>query len=71
MIRAHVFESGNECTWVSALPFFEFSINSAEYNSTGIATFKLVLGALLATPVDRLDGVHHVDSAQGFVSRLQ
>lgn len=55
---------------MTSLPFVEFSINSTAFDSTRAAPFNLVLQALLAAPIDLLDGFHLIESAQGFVDRL-
>lgn len=63
-------ENRNERTWMAYLPFAKFAINSTASNSAGAAAFELILGYLTAAPVDRLDGLHNINSAQILVDRL-
>lgn len=49
-------KNGDDHMYLVSLPFVEYAINSAALDSTGIASFKLVLGAMPAAPVDMLDG---------------
>lgn len=62
IIRAHILESGDKTMWVSSLPFIEFLINSITSDSTDKSPFELVLGAIMAAQVYRLDGFHHIKS---------
>lgn len=55
---------------MEALPLIEFATNSSTLDSTGVVSFKLVLGVLPAAPIDGLDGMHYIDLAQIFVDRL-
>lgn len=55
---------------MEALLSVEFAITLLTSDSRGVAPFNPVLGALPTAPIDFLDGMHHVESAQTFVDGL-
>lgn len=49
----------------------EFALNSSPNASTKIAPFTLVYGQAVSAPVDHLDGMHFVQSAQDTVDQIR
>lgn len=56
--------------WVVIMSCIKFTMNSASSDSIVDTPFYLVLGILLAAPVDHLDGLHYIGSDQRLVYYL-
>lgn len=56
-MRSYVLEAGNEFSWVDALPFVKFSINSTKIDITIAFLFELVYGSLLVSSVDWVEEI--------------
>lgn len=48
----------------------KLSINSIVSDSMAAIPLDLVLGVLLATTINHLDGLYRIESTQGFLNRL-
>ena len=57
--------------WVELFPFVDFAINASMQYSSGLSPQKLVFGQALHSPVYLVEGLHLIEAAQSWVSKVQ